>query len=149
MKSVRESISPYQSCSKSVFYVLGIIFIIWMSIFSIFLILQGAWPVSIFLGIEYIIIFYLIKLYFSEKNIKDEIKINSKSILINKFKNNKLLYSTKFSTYWSKLFFTKSKNISKLLIKESNKETEIASFLHTELKENLYIKIKNNINIYK
>lgn len=149
MKTVRESISPYQSCSKSVFYVLGIIFIIWMSIFSIFLILQGAWPVSIFLGIEYIIIFYLIKLYFSEKNIKDEIKINSKSILINKFKNNKLLYSTKFSTYWSKLFFTKSKNKSKLLIKESNKETEIASFLHTELKENLYIKIKNNINIYK
>ena len=149
MKTVRESISPYQSCSKSVFYVLGIIFIIWMSIFSIFLILQGAWPVSIFLGIEYIIIFYLIKLYFSEKNIKDEIKINNKSILINKFKNNKLLYSTKFSTYWSKLFFTKSKNKSKLLIKESNKETEIASFLHTELKENLYIKIKNNINIYK
>tara|TARA_B100000886_G_C20401648_1_gene482846 strand:+ start:292 stop:741 length:450 start_codon:yes stop_codon:yes gene_type:complete len=149
MKTTRESISPYQSCSKSVFYVLGIIFIIWMSIFSIFLILQGAWPVSIFLGIEYIIIFYLIKLYFSEKNMRDEIKINNKSILINKFKNNKLLYSSKFSTYWSKLFFTKSKNKSKLLIKESNRETEIASFLHTELKENLYIKIKKNINIYK
>ena len=73
MNSLNENIKPYQSCSKSVFLILGIIFISWISLFSIFLILQGAWPVSIFLGLEYLIIFYLIRLYFKEKNIKDEI----------------------------------------------------------------------------
>ena len=81
-----EKITPYQSCSKSVFFILGIIFISWISLFSIFLIIQGAWPVSIFLGLEYLVIFYLLKLYFKEKNIKDEIKINKKEISINKFK---------------------------------------------------------------
>ena len=86
MNSMNENIRPYQSCSKSVFLVLGIIFISWISLFSIFLIVQGAWPVSIFLGLEYLVIFYLIRLYFKEKNIKDEININQKEISIKNIK---------------------------------------------------------------
>ena len=140
-----EKITPYQSCSKSVFFILGIIFISWISLFSIFLIIQGAWPVSIFLGLEYLVISYLLKLYFKEKNIKDEIKINEKEISINKFKGDRILHSSKFNTYWSRVFFTRFKNKSKLLIKESNKETEFATFLHADLKENLYLKIKKQL----
>ena len=146
MNSMNENIRPYQSCSKSTFLVLGIIFISWISLFSIFLILQGAWPVSIFLGLEYLIIFYLIRLYFKEKNIKDEIKINQKEISIKKYKGDKLLHSSKFNTYWSKVFFTKFKNKSKLLIKESDRETEVATFLHSELKEKLYFRIREKLS---
>ena len=146
MNSLNEKIRPYQSCSKSVFLVLGIIFISWISLFSIFLIVQGAWPVSIFLGLEYLIIFYLIRLYFKEKNIKDEININQKEISIRKYKGDKLLHSSKFSTYWSKVFFTKLKKKSKLSIKESNKETEVATFLHSELKEKLYFRIREKLS---
>ena len=148
MNSMNEKITPYQSCSKSVFTILGVILMGWCSLFSIFLIIQGAWPVSIFLGIEYFVIFYLIRLYFKEKNIKDEIKINDKEISVKKFKGNKLLTSSNFNTYWSKVFFTKFKNQSRLSIRESNKETEIAIFLHTDLKEGLYSRIKKQLNYY-
>ena len=148
MNLMNENVRPYQSCSKSVFLVLGIIFISWISLFSIFLIVQGAWPVSIFLGLEYLIIFYLIRLYFKEKNIKDEINIDQKEISIKKYKGDKLLYSSKFSTYWSKVFFKKFKNTSKLLIRESDKETEVATFLHADLKEGLYLRIKKQLNFY-
>ena len=86
MNLINENIRPYQSCSKSVFLILGIIFISWISLFSIFLIVQGAWPVSIFLGLEYLVIYYLIRLYFKEKNIKDEINIDQKEISIKKYK---------------------------------------------------------------
>ena len=146
MNSLNENITPFQSCSKTVFIILGIILMSWCSLFSIFLIIQGAWPVSIFLGIEYLVIFFLIRLYFKEKNIKDEIKINQKEISIRKYKGEQLLHSSKFSTYWSKVFFTKFKNTSKLSIRESNKETEFATFLHTDLKESLYFRIKKQLN---
>lgn len=145
---MKKLITPYQSCSKSVFLVLGIIFITWCTLFSIFLILQGAWPVTIFLGVEYLVIVYLIKLYFREKNIKDEISIDEKQISIKKFKGDKVVHSSIFNTYWSKVFFTRVKNKSKLTIKESNKETEVASFLHSDLKENLFLKLKKQINFY-
>ena len=148
MNLMNEDVKPYQSCSKSVFLVLGIIFISWISLFSIFLILQGAWPVSIFLGLEYLVIFYLIRLYFKEKNIKDEINIDQKEIYIKKYKGDKLLHSSKFNTYWSKVFFTKFKNTSKLSIRESDKETEVATFLHADLKEGLYLRIKKQLNFY-
>ena len=145
---MKESISPYQSCSKKVFLILGIIFISWCTLFSIFLILQGAWPVTIFLGAEYLVIVYLMKLYFKEKNIKDEINIDEKQISIKKFKGDKVIYYSIFSTYWSKVFFKRVKNKSKLTIKESNKETEVASFLHSDLKENLFLRLKKQINFY-
>ena len=145
---MKEKIIPYQSSSKLVFIILGIILMFWSLLFSLFLIAQGAWPVSIFLGAEYLVIVFLIRLYFKEKNINDHISIDEKEISIKKFKGDKLLYSSQFSTYWSKFFFTKFKNKSKLLIRESNKETEVASFLHAELKESLYNRITKQMNLF-
>ena len=146
---MKEKIIPYQSSSKSIFIILGIILMLWSILFSLFLIAQGAWPVSIFLGAEYLVIVFLIRLYFKEKNINDQISINEKEISIKKFKGDKLFYSSKFSTYWSKVFFTKQKNKSKLSIRESDKETEVASFLHAELKETLYNRITNQIILFR
>ena len=120
----------------------------WSVLFSLFLIAQGAWPVSIFLGAEYLVIVLLIRLYFKEKDINDQISIDEKEISIKKFKGDKLFYSSKFNTYWSKVFFTKQKNKSKLSIRESDKETEIASFLHLELKKDLYQRINKKVNLY-
>ena len=146
---MKEKIIPYQSSSKSIFIILGIILMLWSIVFSLFLIAQGAWPVSIFLGAEYLVIVFLIRKYFKEKNINDQININEKEISIKKFKGNKLFYSSEFSTYWSKVFFTKQKNKSKLLIRESDKETEVASFLHTELKESLYNRITKQMSLFR
>ena len=145
---MKEKIIPYQSSSKLVFIILGIILMLWGVVFSLFLIAQGAWPVSIFLGAEYLVIVFLIRIYFKEKNINDQININEKEISIKKFKGDKLFYSSEFNTYWSKVFFTKQKNKSKLSIRESDKETEVASFLHTDLKESLYKKISSQIKFY-
>ena len=145
---MKEKIIPYQSSSKLVFIILGIILMFWSVLFSLFLIAQGAWPVSIFLGAEYLVIVFLIQKYFKEKNINDQVDINEKKISIKKFKGDKLFYSSEFNTYWSKVFFTKQKNKSKLLIRESDKETEVASFLHTDLKESLYKKISSQIKFY-
>ena len=145
---MKEKIIPYQSSSKSVFLILGIILMIWIVLFSIFLISQGAWPVTLFLGAEYIILIFLIRLYFKKNNINDQISINKNEISIKKFKVDKLFYSSKFNTYWSKVFFTRHKNKSKLSIRESDKEIEIAPFLHAELKESLYKRISNQIKFY-
>ena len=146
---IKEKIIPYQSSSKLVFIILGIILMFWSLLFSLFLIAQGAWPVSIFLGVEYLVIVFLIQLYFKQKNINDHISIDEKEIYIKKFKGDKLFYSSQFSTYWSKVFFTKQKNKSKLLIRESDKETELATFLHTELKESLYNRITKQISLFR
>ena len=145
---MKEKIIPYQSGSKSVFLILGIILMIWTVLFSIFLISQGAWPVTLFLGAEYIILIFLVRLYFKNNNINDQISINKNEISIKKFKVDKLFYSSKFNTYWSKVFFTRLKNKSKLSIRESDKEIEIAPFLHAELKESLYKRISNQIKFY-
>ncbi len=146
---MKEKIIPYQSSTKSIFIILGIILMLWIVLFSFFLITHGAWPVSIFLGAEYLVIVFLIRKYFKEKNINDQINIDEREISIKKFKGDKLFYSSKFSTYWSKAFFIKQKNKSKLLIRESNKETEVASFLHAKLKKSLYNRITKQMSLFR
>ena len=145
---MKEKIIPYQSGSKLVFIILGIILLGWSILFSVFLITHGAWPVSIFLGAEYFIIVFLIQIYFKEKNINHQISIDEKEISVKKFKGDKLFYSSEFRTYWSRIFFSKQENKSKLLIRESNKETEVASFLHSDLKESLYKRIIKQTDLY-
>ena len=145
---MKEKIIPYQSSTKSAFLILGIVLMFWGVLFSTFLISQGAWPVSLFLGAEYLIMVFLIRLYFKENNINDQISINEQEVSIKKFKADKLFHSSKFNTYWSKVYFTKLKNKSKLSIRESDKEIEIAPFLHAELKESLYKRISKQIKFY-
>ncbi len=139
---MKEKIIPYQSCPKSVFVFLGIILIFWSSIFSIILISYGAWPITIFLGIEYIVLVYLVRLYFKDKDIEENISISINEVRIDKLKNNKIFKTVSFKTYWSRINFYKYKNKSSLTIKQSSKEVELGSFLHTDLKEALYFKLK-------
>lgn len=142
---MKEIIRPHESCSKSVFILLGIFLLLWGIFFSFFLIFQGAWPVSLFLGIEYILIVFLIKTYFKKRNINDQIIINEEEINIKKYQDGKLSNDFKFNVYWAKILFTKFRNNSKLLIRESGKEAEVASFLHTKLKQDLYLRMKNSL----
>ena len=131
---MKEKIIPYQSCSKSTFVFLGIALVLWSSVFSLILISNGAWPITIFLGIEYLLLVYLVRTYFKNKNIREEITIDSNEIKIKKIKENKILKTINFKTYWSKINFYKNKNKSLLTIRQSSKETELGSFLHTDLK---------------
>ena len=139
---------PNKSLTLLTLIVFFLIFFVISFFAALYFLFLGAWPVSIFLGVEYLLIVYLIKLYFKEKNIKDEISINEKEISVKKFKGDKLLKTSTFNTYWSKIFFTKHKNQSKLSIRESDKETEVASFLHADLKEGLYLRIKRQLTYY-
>ena len=139
---MKEKIIPYQSCSKSLFIFLGILLVLWSVLFSLILISYGAWPITIFLGAEYFLLVYLVRMYFKNKNIAENITIDADVIKIEKLKQNKISKTSIFKTYWSKIYFTKQKNKSLLTIRESNKEIEVGSFLHTDIKEGLYLKLK-------
>ena len=140
---MKEKIIPYQSCSKSLFIFLGILLVLWSVLFSLILISYGAWPITIFLGIEYFLLVYLVRMYFKNKNIAENITIDADVIKIEKLKQDKISKTSIFKTYWSKINFYKHKNTSFLTIRQSSQEEEIAAFLHSDLKEKLYYKIKN------
>ena len=139
---MKEKIIPYQSCSKSLFIFLGILLVLWGVLFSLILISYGAWPITIFLGAEYFLLVYLVRMYFKNKNIAENITIDADVIKIEKLKQDRISKTSIFKTYWSKIYFTKQKNKSLLTIRESNREIEVGSFLHTEIKESLYLKLK-------
>jgi len=145
---MKEKIKPYQSCSKSLFIFLGILLVLWSVLFSLILISYGAWPITIFLGAEYFLLVYLVRMYFKNKNIAENITIDADNIKIEKIKQNKIFKTFNFNTYWSKIKFYKLKNKSSLKIRQSQNELEIATFLHSDLKKKLYLQIKKQLSLY-
>ena len=139
---MKEKIIPYQSCSKSLFVFLGILLVLWSVLFSLILISYGAWPITIFLGAEYFLLVYLVRMYFKNKNISENITIDEDVIKIEKLKQDRISKTSTFKTYWSKINFSRQKNKSSLTIRESSREVEVGSFLHADIKKNLYLKLK-------
>ena len=109
---MKEKIIPYQSCSKSLFIFLGILLVLWSILFSLILISYGAWPITIFLGAEYFLLVYLVRMYFKNKNIAENITIDADVIKIEKLKQDKISKTSIFNAYWSKINFYKNKNKS-------------------------------------
>ena len=89
---MKEKIIPYQSCSKSLFVFLGILLVLWSVLFSLILISYGAWPITIFLGAEYFLLVYLVRMYFKNKNISENITIDADVIKIEKLKHLSLIH---------------------------------------------------------
>ena len=85
-----------------------------------------------------------LEVFFNEDSeMGSEICESGKPIKIEKLKQDKISKTSVFKTYWSKINFYKHKNLSSLTIRQSSQEEEIAPFLHSDLKEKLYYKIKN------
>ena len=138
-------IAPYNSLNKNSLYIIGaIIFFLFLS-FSFLWITIGAWPITLFMGFEYIILIYLISLYYKKRKVKEDIKINDKSITYEFYEKSKLKKKIKFSSYWAKISFWKKDNISKLLISESGKKLELGKYLNSKPKEEIYKKLNHQL----
>jgi uncharacterized membrane protein len=134
---------PFNSLNKTSLIIIGFIFFSFFAVFSFLWFYIGAWPISIFMGLEYVVLSYLIFLFFKKRKIKENIKIDDKKITYKFYKNKNLKKEEVFNLYWTKIIFWKEDNKSKLILIESGKRLEIGKFLHSDVKESAYKKIKN------
>lgn len=140
---IRLILSPYNSLEKTSLYVIGIFIFIFFLIFSILCLYIGAWPISVFMGIEYLLLCFLLFIFYQKRKIREDIEISYNKINYKFYKNKKLYTHLVFSSYWSKIRFWKKDNESQLILLESNKRLEIAKFMHSKPKENIYKKIND------
>ena len=84
-------------------------------------------------------------MYFKNKNIAENITIDADVIKIEKLKQDKISKTSIFKTYWSKINFYKHKNLSPIANNKTiiSRRRDCSIFLHSDLKEKLYYKIKN------
>ena len=140
------TLRPYNSLSKNSFFIISSIVFLFFITFSILWLSIGAWPITIFMGVEYILLVYLLWLYLINRKIKEKIQIDDQNIIYEYYERKKLTKNLKFSSYWAKITFWKQDNNSRLVLKESNKKLEIGTFAHLSMKESVYKKISQYLS---
>ena len=147
-KEIKIIISPYNSLGKNSFFIISFIIFLFFIFFSMLWFSIGAWPITIFMGAEYIALSTLVFIFYKKRKIKEHIKIDSKRVTYNFYEENKLKTNMSFSSYWVKIIFWKEENHSKLILSESGKKIELGKFLHSDIKEKIYVKLNNFLKIH-
>ena len=145
-QKLKLSLTPYNSLSKNSFYIISALIFSLVVAFSILWLSMGAWPITIFLGVEYIILCFLITKFYKGRKIKEDIYIDDEKIVYKIYQQKNLEHKIKFNPYWTKIIFWKKDNKSKLLLTESGKKVEIGRLVHTKTKEDLYQKLNNYLS---
>ena len=146
--SMEISIYPHNSLSKNSLYLIGFIIFSIFVFFSFIWLSIGAWPITIFMGLEYVVLSTLVFFFFKKRKIKENIKINEKNISYKFYEQEKLKKHINFNTYWSKIDFWKRDNKSKLIVSESGKKIEIGKIIDTKSKERIYFKLNKYFKNY-
>ena len=141
-KLVELSISPHNNLGKISLYFITFIILLLFILFFFFLINMGAWPISIFMGIEYFILCVLVVCFYKKRKIQEKIEIDDKNISYKLYQEGKLRKQIYFSRYWSKINFWKKDNKSCLTLSQSGKNLELCVFLDIDSKEVIFKKIK-------
>ena len=122
-------IYPNKSLTLFTLMVLFLIFFLTTSFVSIYFILIGAWPVSFFLVLDFILLFYAFKSYRKATRIYDRIILNDKLLIINVNKNGeknkKIIEPT-----WLRLKVYSNRKDQYLSIISRGKSANVGSFLN-------------------
>ena len=122
-------IYPNKSLTLFTLMVLFLIFFLTTSFVSIYFILIGAWPVSFFLVLDFILLFYAFKSYRKATRIYDRIILNDKLLIINVNKNgekNKRI----IEPTWLRLKVYSNRKDQYLSIISRGKSVNVGSFLN-------------------
>ena len=90
------SISPHNNLSKYSVCCIGLIIFSIFVIFSYVWIAIGAWPITVFMGLEYIGLTTLIIWFYKKRKIKEYIKIDDNQITYKLFHEKKIKKTCKF-----------------------------------------------------
>ncbi len=122
-------IYPNKSLTLFTLMVLFLIFFLTTSFVSIYFILIGAWPVSFFLVLDFILLFYAFKSYRKATRIYDRIILKDKLLIINVNKNgekNKRI----IEPTWLRLKVYSNRKDQYLSIISRGKSANVGSFLN-------------------
>ena len=122
-------IYPNKSLTLFTLMVLFLIFFLTTSFVSIYFILIGAWPVSFFLVLDFILLFYAFKSYRKATRIYDRIILKDKLLIINVNKNGEKNKRVIEPT-WLRLKVYSNRKDQYLSIISRGKSANVGSFLN-------------------
>lgn len=130
-------LTPYRSLGHKGFKLVLVLSGAVCAFYGIFFMVSGAWPIGLFLGADFLLLYFSLKMSYRSGRQREEISVSQTDILIRKFSPAGRMIEHRFNPFWARFRINRHQEfgITSMHVSGEGKATEIGSFLNPDDRE--------------
>ncbi len=128
---------PYRSLGRKGFRVLLMLSALMCVLYGAFFLVSGAWPVGLFLGLDFLLLYWAFRANYRAAKIKEQVVVSRTSLSIRKFSAKGRVVEHRFNPFWArfKVWRHDEFGILSMHVSGEGRVTDIGSFLNPDDRE--------------
>jgi Integral membrane protein len=130
-------LTPYRSLGRKGFHVLLILTGGICLIYGVFFLVTGAWPIGLFLGLDFLALYIAFKLSYRSGRAREEVTVTRTKLSIRKFSPAGKVVEHRFNPFWARFRVNRHDEfgITSMYVTGEGRWTDIGSFLNPDDRE--------------
>lgn len=130
-------LTPYRSLGRTGFRVVLALSGAVCAFYGIFFMVTGAWPIGLFLGLDFIGLYIALKLSYRSGRQREEVTVSRSSVSIRKFSSAGRMVEHRFNPFWARFSIDRHAEfgITAMHVTGEGHRTDVGSFLNPDDRE--------------
>lgn len=130
-------LTPYRSLPRRGFRVLLALCAIVTVAHALFFIVTGAWPIALFFGVDFLLIFGAFWLNYRSARAREEVYVSRTDVAVRKFTPSGRMTEHRFNPFWTRFFVRRHHEfgILSMHVAGEGRRTDVGSFLNPDDRE--------------
>lgn len=130
-------LTPYRSLGRSGFHLLLALTGGICMLYGLFFIVTGAWPIGLFLGLDFLALYIAFKLSYRSGRAREEVVVSRTKLSIRKFSPAGRVAEHRFNPFWARFRVNRHEEfgITSMYVTGEGRWTDIGSFLNPDDRE--------------
>ncbi len=130
-------LTPYRSLGRKGYRILFAVTGTVCFLHAIFFMATGAWPIGLFLGLDFLLLYGAFWLNYRSARAREEVTVSRTSLSIRKFTPAGRMTEHTFKTLWARFFVQRHEEfgITSMMVSGEGRGTEVGSFLNPDDRE--------------
>jgi uncharacterized membrane protein len=130
-------LTPYRSLGRTGFRVVLMLSGIVCLFYGIFFLVTGAWPIFLFLGADFLLLYLALKMSYRSGRQREEVTVSRSNISIRKFSPAGRMVEHCFNPFWARFKVNRHEEfgITSMYVSGEGQGTDVGSFLNPDDRE--------------
>lgn len=138
-------LTPYRSLGRTGFKLVLMLSGTVCAFYGIFFTVTGAWPIGLFLGADFLLLYFALKLSYRSGRQREEVRVSPTDVLIRKFSPTGRMVEHHFNPFWARFRVKRHEEfgITSMHVTGEGRDTDIGSFLNPDDRESFAKAFRN------
>lgn len=138
-------LTPYRSLGRRGFKLVLMLSGAVCAFYGIFFMVSGAWPIGLFLGVDFLLLYFALKMSYHSGRQREEVSVSPTNILIRKVSPTGRMIEHRFNPFWARFRINRHEEfgITSMFVSGEGRTTDVGSFLNPDDRESFAKAFRN------